>query len=425
MLSRYSFHYGLTYGVLFGITGGLIFSNTLFTLYFYRIRRTNFTRGQLSLFFHVQIISDYLFLFFLVYFTGFVLNPFIFYFVFHVVLTAFIFPRRTVYVYVCALVSVFILVLIAESSQLLPSFRPIVHLSGSEEAGSSSLLPFFALVSTIVITGYLITSIMERVEERGQRVELELDHYKRLDQAKSSFILQVTHELRGPIAALRGYHEMILKGITGEIPDRTRQSLERANHRTQNLLNIIDEMLDYAYMKSEEDIKYELGQISISEILNYNIELYENLARQKSIKLNLSSPRRLYAWGGRDLLNIILGNLITNAVKYSPAETTVTIAAEEDGSEVHIMVKDEGMGIEAQELEKIFDEFHRTRRARSIEQDGTGLGLSIVQKAVNMLNGRITVYSEVDRGTNFHIYLPLHQESRTPRSVDADADVGV
>ena len=203
---------------------------------------------------------------------------------------------------------------------------------------------------------------------------------------------------------------MILKGITGEIPESTRHMLGRADHRTRNLLNIIDEMIDFAYMKSEEDIDYTPVDVSMREVLEYNADLFLTMAREKGIRVYVSAPKDLRARANRDLLNIILGNLITNAIKYSPPSTRVIVSAQDEHEEVHIMVRDQGMGIEPGDLEKVFEEFYRARRAREIEQDGTGLGLSIVQKAVNLLEGRITVYSEVDHGTSFHIYLP---KSRT------------
>jgi len=411
MLSNLIYSYNLPYTALYSLTGVLFLMNGFLALYFYRLKERNLSREQMSFVFHFQIVGDYLILFLLIYLTGFLKNPLIYYFVFHVMLTAFIFPRKTVYAYVVSLVFFFILTAVAELSAWIPSFRPIPGLPTLSESSSASFLHMFALVSTILIVGYLITSIMERVEERGQRVELELDHYKRLDQAKSNFILQVTHELRGPLAALKGYHEMILKGITGKIPEKTEKTLQRADQRTQNLLNIIDEMLDYAYMKSEEDKQYVFNELSLKEVLDHNFELYNVLAQGKSIKLLISCPHNLIVKASRDLLDIILGNLITNAIKYSSQNTTVKVIAVEEKEEVHLSVKDEGMGIEPEELEKVFDEFHRTRRARQIEQDGTGLGLSIVQKAANMLNGRVTVYSEVGKGTSFHIYLPRYRQT--------------
>lgn len=309
-------------------------------------------------------------------------------------------------------------------------FRVVPHfalnLSGNSLEDYYANVPFqgFALVSTITFATYLIVSIKERIEERGHRVELELDRYKGLDRVKSQFILQVTHELRGPVAAIKGYHEMMLKGITGDISEKTQNTLTRANKRTTNLLMIIDEMLDFAYMKSEDDVKLRSAQIDIASIVRENIDLFSTFARKKNVKLRCVAPKSLMLNTNRDLINIILGNLITNAIKYSLNGGTVSVGAEGGRGEIHLYVSDEGMGIEGEELERIFEEFYRTRRAREVEKDGTGLGLAIVQKAVNLLNGKVSVYSEMNGGTKMHIYLPLNQREKTEEGALHDKSVG-
>jgi signal transduction histidine kinase len=263
-----------------------------------------------------------------------------------------------------------------------------------------------ALFTTLLASAYMVTSIKSRIEERGRRVEIELARYRDLDKAKSDFILQVTHELRGPLAALTGYHEMMLKGIVGEIGPRVAETILKANRRTENLLTIIDEMIDFAYMKSSAEAAPEKRSLALKEAIDYNLELFAARAAEKSIALVSSCAHDVTAWAARDLLNIILGNLIGNAVKYSPTGTTVTVNAANEGECVHLLVRDEGIGIEPGELERIFEEFYRTQRARRLERDGTGLGLPIVKRAVDALDGRISVYSEVERGTTFHVYLP-------------------
>ncbi|KKK48134.1 hypothetical protein LCGC14_3148200, partial [marine sediment metagenome] len=169
---------------------------------------------------------------------------------------------------------------------------------------------------------------------------------------------------------------------------------------------IIDEMVDFAYMKSEEEVRYDKTDIRLKAIIDYDIDLFANRARQRNIQFVSSCPKDLTILANRDLLNIILSNLITNALRYSQAGKTITINAMEDNDRIHILVKDEGMGIKPEELPSIFEEFYRSQRAREIEKDGTGLGLPIVKRAVEVLNGKITVYSEVDKGSSFHIYLP-------------------
>jgi len=406
LIVNFLLNYVLPYSILYILTSVLFLINSFFTYYYAVVKQKNLLRKEMSVFFHVQVCTDYLLLFLLIYFTGFLENPFCYYFVFHIMLTSFIFPASVVFIYVTILVVVFIGVAFAEYLQLLPHFALKVARISPGLYEDLVIIRVVGLCSTIIISAYLITSIKNRIVERGKRVEVELNRYKSLDKIKSNFILQVTHELRGPLAALKGYHEMIMKGITGEIPEKTRDTLKKANQRTSNLLTMIDEMIDFAYMRSEEEVEYTKTELNIKEALDYNINQVGAFSRQKGIRFIPSCPRELKIWSNRDLLNIILNNLFTNSIKYSPPDTKVLINAIDNGKEVELTVKDEGYGIEPEELDKVFEEFYRTRKAREVEKDGTGLGLPIVKRAVESLGGKITVYSEINRGTSFHITLP-------------------
>ena len=348
------------------------------------------------------------------YFTGFLENPFAFFFVFHIMLTSFLFSSDIVFIYVSALIVVFIGTFFAEFFRVIPHYP----LSGSMDPRYFRLyLPrAIGFCSTLVISAYLITNIKRRIAEKGRRVEVELNHYKELDRIKSNFILQVTHELRGPIAAMNGYHEMLIRGIGGKMAPRANELVQKANRRTENLLQIIDEMIDYAYMKSEEEVQYTKTALRVRDIIDYQLDIHSSQAVQKNIDLVSKCPKELQIHSNRDLFNIILSNMINNAIKYSPDSTTIAVnaAAVKSGKEVeeiHLTVKDQGYGIEPEELEKIFEEFYRTRKARELERDGTGLGLPIIQRAVESLGGRLTVYSELDKGTTFHIFFPLGGEN--------------
>ncbi len=405
VLVDFFLQYNLPYLILYLLTSCLVTVNIFFTIYYFAIKGKTLSRNELGTFFHIQIILDYLFLFLLIYFTGFLNNPFTYYFVFHILLTAFIFPQRTVFLYAGILVAVFISASLLTYFAIIPSYRltPLLIRTVRE---NSLFLRTLGLCTTILISSYLITSIKKRIEERGRRIEVELDRYKGLDKIKSNFILQVTHELRGPLAALMGYHEMIMKGITGEIEPKTMEVLKRGNRRTENLLTMIDEMIDFAYMKTEEEVRYEKCIIPLKTSIDYNIDMFKTRAARKNLDILSSCPRDLEINASRDLLNIILNNLISNAVKYSPEGKTIRVIASADSENIELTIKDEGMGIEADELDKVFDEFYRTRRAREIEKDGTGLGLPIVQRAVDTLDGKIMVYSEVGKGTSFHLRFP-------------------
>jgi len=396
--------YDLPYALLFAITGLLGLLNLSFAAWLALGGRGVPSRRQTAGFFHAQIVCDFALLFLLVYFTGFLENPFCYFFVFHILLTAFIFSSRVVYAYVGALVALIAGAFLAEYLRLIPHFQLWSSSTGSYL--SQNLPRAAGLISLLLISAYLIISIKRRLEEKGQRIEVELDRYRNLDKIKSNFILQVTHELRGPIAAVSGYHEMLLRGIGGQCPPKTLDIVRKANHRTDNLLTIIDEMIDYAYMKSQEEVRPVRSRLPLRGVIEENLELLETQAQAKQITLAANCPKDLWVPATRDLLKIILGNLVHNAIKYSPPGSRISVTAQVEGPEVHILVRDEGFGIEPEELEKIFEEFYRTRAARQLERDGTGLGLPIVKRAVESLAGRITVYSELGKGSTFHIFLP-------------------
>ncbi len=363
------------------LTGVLCLINLLFTLYYVVIKKQNLSRRELAVFLHVQIICDYVLLFFLIYFTGFLENPFTYFFVFHIMLTSFLFSSDVVFVYVSALIVLFIGTSFTEYFRVIPHYL----LSNTIDSGYFHLyLPrAIGLCSTLAISAYLITSIKRRIAEKGRRVEVELNHYKELDRVKSNFILQVTHEIRGPIAAMNGYHEMLMRGIGGKLTPRANELVHKANRRTENLLQIID----------------------------YQLDIHSSQATRKNVDLVSDCTKELQIHSNRDLLNIILSNLINNAIKYSPDSTTIAVNAGREGGEMHLFVRDQGYGIEPEELDKIFEEFYRTRKARELERDGTGLGLSIIKRAVESLGGRLTVYSELNKGTTFHIFLPAGGEN--------------
>jgi signal transduction histidine kinase len=399
------FEIQLPYTILFITSFILFLANSMYTLYLVRIKKRVLTNKEKKLFLHIQIISDYILLLILVYFTGYLENPMIYYLVFHIMLTSFLFTEKILGFYTTLLVSAILMLSFLQYKKILPYFP----LSLFDQAGGyyNRILDRTAGISSIlIITAYLISRIKEYLDFKGKLCEVELSHYKSLDKVKSNFILQVTHELRGPLAAVMGFHEILLKGITGELPIKATKVLTKANHRTDNLLTMIDEMIDFAYMKSEKDITYEEKNLQISALIFENISLIKEHAEKKGITFTVNCSRHIQLKSNRDLMNMILGNLLTNALRYSRENGEISITCSKEKNTVHLVVTDKGIGIGEEDLEKIFEEFYRTKTAKKIEKDGTGLGLAIVKRAVNSLGGKVNVFSSLNDGTSFHIYLP-------------------
>lgn len=406
LLSYYLFSFELQYKILSITTIVLILLNLSYSYYFYTYKKQYLQRREIHQFFQIQIIGDYILLLILVYFSGFIENPLIYFFAFHIIITSFLFSFKIVILYTSSLVLVIGSISLLQYFHIIPIYSLFTHYG--------NIAPIVMLVQTsglsalLIITAYLTTSIIKKIDSRGKQFEVELNKYKSLDKIKSNFILQVTHELRGPLAAISGFHEMILRGITGDIQDYTRKTITKADRRTDNLLIIIGEMIDFAYMKSSDDISFNIKELSVRIIISENISNVTTKAEQEEVHLSVACPKNLKIKTNNDLINIILGNLLSNAIKYTQAGGNVSLTASEKGNEIHIVVEDSGIGISDNEIEKVFDEFYRSTRARELEKDGTGLGLSIVQRAVNALQGRIIVYSKEGKGSSFHVFLPAY-----------------
>ena len=404
LFSYYSFHFKLQYKILSATTLTVISLNLIYSYYFYRYKKQFLQRREIHIFFQIQIISDYLLLLILVYFSGFMDNPLIFFFSFHIIITSFLFTSGIVTLYTTLLIALIGSISLFQYLKIIPVFPLFV-----ESITTTPILRLtqtFGISALLAITAYLTISIINKIDARGKQFEVELNKYKSLDKIKSNFILQVTHELRGPLAAISGFHEMILRGITGEIEEYTKSIIIKADRRTDNLLIIIGEMIDFAYMKSSDDSTFITKELSVRKIISENISNVTTRAQQGSVHLSVACPKHLEIRTNSDLINIILGNLLFNAIKYTEAGGNVSLIASEKGNEIHFVVEDTGIGICEEEIEKVFYEFYRSRRARELEKDGTGLGLAIVQKAVNALQGRIIVYSKEGKGSSFHVFLP-------------------
>ena len=412
----------LPYKVLFSANFVLACANFSYYLYLMKIKRKVLTDREKKSFLHIQIISDYIILLTLVYFTGYLENPLIFYLIFHIMLTSFLFSEKKLIIYTALTVFIIIGIALLQLKKILP-YYPLSPQGDSCGYFDRILIRTGGITSVLIISAYLISSIKDRIDYKGKLCEVELNRYKSLDKVKSNFILQVTHELRGPLAAVMGYHEILLKGLTGEISPKSKDILIKANRRTDNLLTMIGEMIDFAYMKSEKEILCEEKRLSMHDLISENISLIRDPAQKKGIDITFNCSKNITVHANRDLMNMILGNLLTNSVKYSKRGGSVSLACSVKKDEILLIVSDEGIGIKDDELEKIFEEFYRTRTARSLEKDGTGLGLAIVQRAVNSLHGRIQVFSQLNKGTEFHIYLPLmekHKEAADGRKIDID-----
>ncbi|MDY6874897.1 MAG: GAF domain-containing protein [Chloroflexota bacterium] len=227
------------------------------------------------------------------------------------------------------------------------------------------------------------------------------------DRAKTEFVSTVSHELRTPMTSIKGYADLLLMGAAGMLADGQRDFLAVIKNNADRLTMLVDDLLDISRIES--------GRIVLSpkvmrteRVVDQVIKAMEARAAEKGVTLRSDVPRNLpkvIADSGR--VAQIMTNLVANAYQYTPTGGEIVVSACAHGNEVHISVRDTGIGIALKDQEKIFDRFFRADDPLVQETPGTGLGLSIVKSLAEVQGGRIWVESELGEGSTFTFTLPI------------------
>lgn len=249
---------------------------------------------------------------------------------------------------------------------------------------------------------------LQKIEEEARELARAKEELERLDRFKTTFMWTVAHELRAPLNALQSFLLAILKGYIP--PEEQREVLERAVQRVQELLDLVDDLLKLAAAKSGKGLE-KREPVSLADVLEKVAPLFQKEAEAKGLAWSLEVRARPIVQADPDQMAQVWSNLISNAVKYTPAGGRVRVVLEEQDGWAVGTVEDTGIGIAPQDLGRIFEEFYRTPQAKEIAPRGTGLGLPLVKQIVEAHGGSITVESEVGRGSRFVFRLPSSVES--------------
>ncbi|MGB9775826.1 MAG: ATP-binding protein [Anaerolineae bacterium] len=245
---------------------------------------------------------------------------------------------------------------------------------------------------------------LRKIEEEARELARAKEELERLDRFKTTFMWTVAHELRAPLNALQSFLLAILQGYIP--PEEQREVLERAVRRVQELLDLVDDLLKLAAAKSEKGLE-KREPVSLADVLEKVAPLFQKEAEAKGLAWDVEVRARPVVRADPDQVAQVWSNLISNAVKYTPAGGRVRIALEERDGWAVGTVEDTGIGIPPQDRERIFEEFYRTPQAKEVAPRGTGLGLPLVKQIVEAHGGSITVDSEPGKGSRFVFRLPV------------------
>lgn len=236
----------------------------------------------------------------------------------------------------------------------------------------------------------------------------ELERMKKIDQMKTEFIANISHELRTPLSAIKAYSETINDSVESLDPVTLKEFMGTIIDQSDHLTFLLDQLLDFSRME-RKDLNLEKSNFNIIELIKKAKESNKEKYEQHSVEIELKLPEEAVMVNADEKrIKQVLINLISNAVKYSNKEMDekkVVVSLETEGDEVTIAVKDNGLGIEESELDKIFNKFYRIDSSLTYEVEGTGLGLAICREIIHEHGKEITVESSPGEGSVFSFKL--------------------
>lgn len=255
----------------------------------------------------------------------------------------------------------------------------------------------------------------ESGESRGAVVLFhDVTQLQQLEQIRREFVSNVSHELRTPLSIFRGYLETLLDepDLAADERERILRVLEKHSTRLHSL---VDDLLSLARLEAP-DPQLNFAPVPLAEFLHRVARDWEKRATTKQLTIVQEIASDLPAIEADEArLEEVMYNLLDNVMKYSPTNSRITISATRDGDNaITISVRDEGTGIAAADLPRIFERFYRTDKARSREVGGTGLGLAIVKHIAQVHGGNVAAESQLGRGTTIRVTLPLSRAAAAP-----------
>jgi PAS domain S-box-containing protein len=251
-----------------------------------------------------------------------------------------------------------------------------------------------------------------RLEELGRRVALAVDNARlyaeaiHANAAKSEFLAVMSHELRTPLNAIIGYADLLDAGVAGSLNDPQREQLGRIRIGSKHLLRLIEEVLLFSRLEAgREEVLRE--RVDLATLAREACALVEPLAREKRLAFTVDlAPEPVWVTTDAGKVHQILLNLLSNAVKFTDAgEVSFTLRVQ--AADAVLRVGDTGIGIAAENLERIWDAFSQVEQAPTRRVGGTGLGLSVTRNLARLLGGDVTVESQMGRGSAFTLRLPV------------------
>jgi signal transduction histidine kinase len=361
----------------------------------------------------IQILLDFIALFLLVHFTGGIETPLYMLFVFHMIIGSLILPGSIIYSVGTVVVLVFGGIVFSEFYRVIPHHTINDFLITPLYSEFNYVVSIFTIFSfTVFVSIYLTNGIARQLYKIEQDLVESIEKLNAAEMEKQRYIVGIVHEIKTPLTAVHSYLNLILQKFLGPLNAKVEEKLERAAARSEEAINLINDVIKISRFKLFDQFVKE--EFRIDEMMKELLDKHSPSAEAKKIFLifnntNLTEAKFL---GDKFLLTLAISNLISNSIKYVDTNGAIEVNAQDDESQIIISVCDNGIGIPENEQNKIFKEFFRSSNISKDKHEGAGIGLSIVKEIIEKHEGSISVESpsklasDNRPGTCFNIRLP-------------------
>jgi len=266
------------------------------------------------------------------------------------------------------------------------------------------------IISIYIISWYLVSTITESLKMRERQLQEKIQEMIDLAREKTRYMLVTTHELKAPFAAIQSYINVALDGYAGELTDKVKEILWKIHARCNMLAQMITDMIQLANITSLKERPQEvlMTRVDVVPLIINLLPRFKEIAAKKKISFETGDLKyqHHYIRANVEQLQILLNNLINNSLSYCYPNTSIYIDAEERNSSLVIEIRDSGIGIKKEHLEKVFLEHFRSEKAVEMNPNSTGLGLTIARQIMDIHHGRIWIESEEGIGTSVFLEFP-------------------
>jgi len=378
--------------------------NTIFHYLVQRLREDSRRAIETNLW--LQVVADLLIVTAVVHLVGSTSTLIAFAYLFHIALSCVFFPKRDSLLVTLLAAGLYIACITFEVVGILPVSGVLAAvLHPSQRDPYLRLLFAGSAVAVWLVIWYLVSTLSEAVRKRDQRLDAANQRIIRADQEQNRQVLRTTHDLKAPFAGIESSIDVLRSQYWKEIPGSVRRIVERIERRAERLRKRIDDILLLGDLRSQTEHEESCEGVVLRSVLNDVVWQLGRKAEDRGVTVQIQGVPAVVFSSGKQL-TILLSNLVSNAISYSPEGGSVTVAVAQSDDDVSVSVSDNGIGIRADALPHMFDDYFRTREAAEFNKMSTGLGLAIVKEIARRFGMKIKVTSEEGVGTTFEVTIP-------------------